>query len=96
MGRSEIIQLLSEYKKRNGARYGIITIGLFGSFARDSYDGGSDLDIVVELERADLFTLSDIKQDIEEAVGRTVDIVRLRPRMNEHLRRRIESEAVYV
>jgi uncharacterized protein len=96
MGRSEIIQMLSQYKQLNGSRYGIISIGLFGSVARDSYDAGSDLDIVVELERADLFILSDIKQDIEEAVGRTVDIIRLRPRMNEHLRRRIESEAVYV
>jgi uncharacterized protein len=96
MGRSEIIQMLSQYKQLNGARYGIISIGLFGSFARDSYDAGSDLDIVVELQRADLFVLSDIKQDIEEAVGRTVDIIRLRPRMNELLRRRIESEAVYV
>jgi predicted nucleotidyltransferase len=37
-----------------------------------------------------------IKQDIEEKFGRHVDIVRYRETMNPFLKKRIDSEAVYV
>jgi uncharacterized protein len=96
MSRSEILQILSCYKAQNQYRYGIIAMGLFGSIARNAGDDSSDVDIVVELEKADLFIMADIKQDIEQTVGRPVDIVRLRTRMNPLLKKRIESEAVYV
>ena len=56
----------------------------------------SDIDIVVELKRPDLFHIIGIKQDLEEQLHRSVDIVRYRNKMNGFLRRRIEKEAVYV
>jgi Nucleotidyltransferase domain. len=56
----------------------------------------SDIDVVVELERPDLFNLIGIKQDLEEQFGRSVDIVRYREKMNDFLKRRIDQEAVYV
>ena len=96
MSRNEILQILARYKEQNRLRYGIIAMGLFGSVARNAYDDSSDVDIVVELEKADLFIMADIKQDIEQTAGRHVDIVRLRPQMNPALKKRIESEAVYV
>lgn len=51
---------------------------------------------MVELERPDLFCLIGIKQAVEEALGSKVDVVRLRDKMNEALRRRIERDAIYV
>jgi predicted nucleotidyltransferase len=36
-------------------KYGIKRIGLFGSTARGTTTDGSDIDIVVELEKQDLF-----------------------------------------
>jgi len=56
----------------------------------------SDIDIVVELNKPDLFYLVDIKQDLEEKFHRPVDIVRYRDRMNAFLKKRIDKEAVYV
>ena len=76
--------------------FGIVRIGIFGSTARDSATDRSDVDVVVELLRPDLFSLIGIKQELEELLNRPVDIVRYRPRMNSFLKQRIEEEAVYV
>ena len=49
-----------------------------------------------ELEKPDLFYMIGIKQAIEEVLGRKVDVVRLRERMNKALKRRIEQDVIYV
>ena len=56
----------------------------------------SDIDVVVELDRQDLFALIVIKQGLEEQLQRQVDIVSYREAMNRFLKARIEKEAVYV
>ena len=94
--RDKLLDVLRRFKKEYAAQYGILTIGLFGSAARDSMNEASDIDVVVELERPDLFNLIGIKQDLEEQFGMPVDIVRYRERMNDFLKRRIDQEAVYV
>ena len=96
MKRNEIIRTLSGFMDMNKDRYEIIRIGIFGSAARDSMNEQSDIDVVVELGKPDLFYLIGIKQDLEERFNRPVDIVRYRDRMNAFLKKRIDKEAVYV
>ncbi|MGA8179159.1 MAG: nucleotidyltransferase domain-containing protein [Desulfobacterales bacterium] len=96
MDRNEIIQTLRSFAEMNRGRYEIIRIGIFGSAARDTMEALSDIDVVVELSRPDLFYLVGIKQDLEEKFHRPVDIVRYRERMNAFLKKRIDKEAVYV
>ncbi|MDR4497510.1 MAG: nucleotidyltransferase domain-containing protein [Candidatus Scalindua sp.] len=71
-------------------------IGVFGSYARGNITDERDIDIVVELERPDMFYMIGIKQVIEESVGVKVDIVRLREKMNKALKQRIEKDVIYV
>ena len=75
---------------------GVTVIGLFGSYARGDSSDGSDIDIVVELAKPDLFCLIGVKQPVEAAFDKKVDIVRYRDRMNKALRYRIERDAIYV
>jgi len=96
MERDEIIQTLRGFMDLNKERYEIIRIGVFGSAARDNMNTQSDIDVVVELGKPDLFYLVGIKQDLEEKFHRPVDIVRYRDRMNALLKNRIDKEAVYV
>lgn len=96
MKRDEIVLSLRRFKEMNKDRYEIIRIGIFGSAARDNMDEQSDIDVVVELGKPDLFYLIGIKQDLEEKFHRTIDIVRYRERMNAFLKGRIDKEAVYV
>jgi predicted nucleotidyltransferase len=58
-------------------RYDIKKAGIFGSFIRGEAREDSDIDILVEIERDDISLLDfvGIKLEIEEAVGRKVDLV---------------------
>jgi len=96
MERNEIIRTLRSFVEMNRDRYEIIRIGVFGSAARDNMNEQSDIDVVVELGKPDLFYLVGIKQDLEEKFQKPVDIVRYRDRMNAFLKKRIDKEAVYV
>ncbi len=96
MNREDIIRFITEHKTEFEQEFGVTRIGLFGSYARGEVHEGSDIDIVVELVKPDLFNLIGIKQTIEEALGSKVDIVRLRDKMNKFLRQRIERDAIYV
>lgn len=96
MTQIELIDLMRRYATDNKRRNSIVRLGIFGSAARDQLTDSSDVDVVVELAKPDLFVLIGIKQDLEEILARPVDIVRYREKMNPELKRRIEAEAVYV
>lgn len=96
MNRLRLLQELESFKKNNEQKYGILSIGFFGSFARDQETEFSDVDIVVTTETPDPFIIVHIKEELEGQLHLPVDIVRLRKKMNHFLRDRIEKEAIYV
>ena len=96
MERNEIIRTLRCFMDMNKERYEIIRIGLFGSAARDSMNEQSDIDVVVELGKQDLFNIIGIKQDLEEQFSKPVDVISYREKMNQFLKKRIDKEAIYV
>lgn len=96
MDRKTALEELRAYRDEFGARYGILSLGVFGSTARGDASEGSDVDIVVSLARPNLLTLSRVRQELEERLHHHVDIVSFRQRMNPFLKDRIEREARYV
>lgn len=96
MSDEEIITALKKYKQVHQKRYGIKSLGIFGSVSRGQFNKNSDLDVFVELETPDIFLLADIKQDIEENLQMPVDIVRIRKNMNPLLQKRISQDGIYV
>jgi len=96
MKKDEIVLSLKQFKEKNRIKYSILSIGFFGSAARDEMQKKSDIDVVVELTEPDLFKLIGIKQDLEEQLHCHVDVVRYRDQMNSFLKQRIDKEAVYV
>jgi uncharacterized protein len=96
MGKQEILEILRNYKAQYAEKYGIRTLGVFGSVARETAREDSDVDVVVYLEKPDLFALAGIKEDLEEKTHKRVDIVAYRDKMNRFLKTRIDKEAVYV
>ncbi|MCD4708658.1 MAG: nucleotidyltransferase domain-containing protein [Candidatus Sabulitectum sp.] len=96
MSRKEILEILRSCKKELSAEYGISKIGVFGSVARDEARDDSDIDIVIRIHEPDFFMLSGIKNLLQERLLKQVDVVTYRPGMNEFLKKRIDSEAVYV
>ncbi|WP_024954718.1 nucleotidyltransferase family protein [Sulfurospirillum arcachonense] len=94
--KKKILNILKKYKIEHDADYGITKIGIFGSVARDESNESSDVDVVVELKKPNLFTLSSIKQDLEDKLENRVDVVRIRDKMNQFLKSKITKEAIYV
>ncbi len=96
MDRAEIIAFLRDYKARYGHRYGILSLGVFGSVARGDIRDDSDVDIYVTTRTPDPFPLAHVREDIEKKFKRRVDVVRVRERMNPYLKKRIEEEGIDV
>lgn len=96
MKKEDIIAALRRFKEVNREKYQILTIGIFGSVARNEMRDGSDIDVVVDIAEPDLFTLIAIKRDLEEQLRQSVDIVRYREDMPPFFKQRIDQEAVYV
>jgi predicted nucleotidyltransferase len=94
--KESLLKFISSHKDEFKRSFGVSRIGLFGSGARGELSADSDIDIVVEMDKPDLFFLIGVKQTLEEAFGKKVDVIRLRDTMNRSLRRRIERDAVYV
>ncbi len=96
MSRSDILKILKDFKEDHADEYGILLMGIFGSVARDQATGESDVDVVVKMKRPDLLTLSRMRIELEEQMHVHVDIINYREQMNDFLKKRIDSEAVYV
>jgi len=96
MSRSDIIQTLKVFKEQHAEEYGIQLMGIFGSVARDEATANSDVDIVVKIEIPNPYIIVHIKEEISEQLQLSVDIVRLRDKMNPFLKKRIEQDVVYV
>jgi predicted nucleotidyltransferase len=96
MKKEIIINIVTEHKQELKDKFGVEKIGLFGSYARGEENYDSDIDFVVELSKPDLFCLIGVKYFLEDILNSKVDIVRYREKMNEFLRNRILSDAIYV
>jgi len=76
------------------ARHGARSLRIFGSIARGDARPDSDVDVLVELEPGrSLLDLVAIKQDLEDALGRPVDVVTERA-LSPYLRQRVLADAV--
>ncbi|MEX1054401.1 MAG: nucleotidyltransferase family protein [Rhodothermales bacterium] len=77
-------------------RYGVISAGVFGSFAREEATDTSDLDLVVELPvGSSLLDLVGLEQDMSDELGIEVDVHTYRS-LHPRIRGRILSEQVRI
>ncbi|MBN1250345.1 MAG: nucleotidyltransferase family protein [Anaerolineae bacterium] len=72
------------------ARYGVQSLGIFGSYVRGEQGHRSDLDILVEFDDRplSLFDFVRLENELSDALGVKVDLVEkraLRPHIGEHI-----------
>jgi uncharacterized protein len=96
MNRTQVLQLLAESKPTLAARFGLVSLALFGSTARDAAGPDSDIDILVSFDGpATSERYFGVQFFLEDLLGRPVDLVTdkaLRPELKPY----IEREAVHV
>jgi hypothetical protein len=95
LSKDEVLRQLRNIQPELGKNYGVTRIGIFGSVARNEAHEGSDIDVVVEMNKPKLFYLVHIKEMLENDFKKPVDVIRYSSKMNAYLKARIDSEAVY-
>lgn len=93
MERDKILALLKS-RKRQLKKFGVISIFIFGSIARNQARKHSDVDLLVDFERSiGLFEFARLKIYLEELLGRKVDLVTPEA-LRKELRETILQEAI--
>ena len=96
MKKDESIAILKKYMNILKEKYGITSLSLFGSTARDEQKEGSDIDLFVETETPNPFLLMDAKEFLEKETGAPVDIIRNHQNLNPRLRKRILKDGIFI
>ena len=73
---NEYLTKIRQFKQQFAEKYGIISIGIFGSVARGEQHEESDLDVFVELKDPDPFIMFDIKEELERICNCKIDLLR--------------------
>ncbi len=73
--REQILQTLHEQRKLLSRRYPIRRLALFGSWARGDAQEKSDVDVLVDVDPSIGLGFVDLAEDLEQALGRPVDLV---------------------
>jgi uncharacterized protein len=96
MKRDETLQILMAHENDLRERFGVKSLSLFGSVARDESAESSDVDLIVEFNRpTGFFGLNRLQEHLERLLGCKVDLGTpgsLKPR----LRARILQECIHV
>ena len=87
----EIVAYLKNNKRLLHDRFGVIRLGVFGSFARDNQTKSSDIDMVVEFEKnkKNIHSFLSLKRFLEKELSRKVDLGfehTLKPIVRENIR----------
>ena len=94
MRRAEALAILDAHRT-DLEPFGVKSLAIFGSVARNEAGPDSDVDILVEFNRPiGMFGFLDFKEYLESILGQTVDLV-MRDAVKPRLRDRILAEAVH-
>lgn len=73
----------------------MISIGLFGSYAKNTAVNDSDIDILVELNSPDYNSMVEILTLLENDLKKKVDLIRVGPHLRKPFLHSIEKEVLY-
>ena len=96
MKRDEVIRLLQTHRKYLVQQYGVQSLLLFGSVARDTATQTSDVDLLVEFGRpVGYFGLFALQDYLSGLLGKSVDLGTSRS-LKPYIRDRVAQEQVHV
>lgn len=95
LSHKEILRFLKDEKILLRNEYGVINIGLFGSFAKGTQGVNSDIDFLVEFEEPRFDWIAGLQIYLEKKFNRKIEIVRKRIKFERRFLERIEDEVMY-
>ena len=95
MTKIEILRFLSDHKEELYERYGLIKIGLYGSYANDTATEMSDIDLYAEFEEKKFRHIAGAWTYLEKNLEKKVDLFYPHKNMRKALKDSIEKEIIY-
>lgn len=95
INRAECINKLQTCKNVVADKYGVHSMRLFGSVARNEQNETSDVDVCVEMEPS-LLRRSGLKIYLEELLNCKVDVLRIHKNMDDYLIQQIERDGILI
>ncbi len=96
MALNQLLARLRAHLPELHERYGVHTLGVFGSYVREEQRGSSDLDVLVEFDRTPtLLEFVDLQYHLSDLLGIKVDLV-MKKALKPAIGRRILEEVVPV
>jgi len=90
-----ILKKLSEHRDELESRFGVASLSLFGSVAREEAASESDVDILVSFVKTPgIFSFLELKEHLEHLLQCPVDLV-TRNALKKQFREQILQEALY-
>ena len=96
MTNEEILGTLRKEKSYLQENFGLVSIGLFESYAKGKETPDSDIDVLVELNEPRFDFLAGLQFHLERKLGKPVEVIRKRKGLSERFIRRIERDIHYV
>jgi uncharacterized protein len=96
MKKEEIINTLQIEKQFLKDNYGVVSIGLFGSYAKGIENEASDVDFLVEFNTPSYSLLMGLYDYLEKKINAKIEIVRKGPHISERFLKNIQSDLIYV
>lgn len=93
--RQEYIDTMLAHADDMRSRFGVSSLRVFGSVARNQHTEESDVDVCVDMPPR-LFKLVGLGSYLEELLGCHVDVIRNHSNMNPLLKSEIENDGIYV
>lgn len=91
-----VAQILQNHKKELHSKYGVSEIGIFGSYVNNTQDTTSDIDILVDFNKAiDLFTFVNLQNYLSDLLNIKVDLV-MKKALKSKIGQRILQEVVAI
>ncbi|MBS4067412.1 MAG: nucleotidyltransferase domain-containing protein [Sulfurimonas sp.] len=93
MTKEYILNFLTTHKKEMQDTYALTKIGLFGSYAKDTANENSDIDIVVDMP-SDFDAFFDLKDFLEKELRKNIDLG-LEKSMRPFIKNAIKNDILY-
>ena len=93
--RNEILEKLKELKPSLYENYSVKKIGLFGSFADETFNKQSDIDLLVELEKPIGWKFFSLEIYLEKIFGRKIDLV-TKNALKKQIKDRVLKQVKYI
>ena len=95
LSHNDILRLLKAEKEFLRNEFGVISIGLFGSYVKGNQRADSDIDLLVELKEPRFDWIAGLQMYLEKRFDKKIELVRKSDNVNRRFTQRIATEVIY-